>query len=212
MVYYQIDYTLDELPEEITYFHAQFRRTNPLPYKGVYTILDGIKAAFPDAEVTYERGCDLVEGFISVPKAPRTGMDMAELARQMGLKAIPSENYTDEALKALADRAAQADVIVFAGGISPAVEGEELKTTVDGFAGGDRQRIELPEVQKGLIRAMHGVIFLKARKRFFKASGILFPDCPFHEICNTVADERANFLFRTVRQPTFLQSKVDGIG
>lgn len=25
------------------YFHAQFRRTNPLPYKGVYTILDGIK-------------------------------------------------------------------------------------------------------------------------------------------------------------------------
>ena len=63
----------------------------------VVTILDGIKAAYPDAEVTYERGCDLVEGFISVPKAPRTGMDMAELARQMGLKAIPSENYSDEA-------------------------------------------------------------------------------------------------------------------
>ena len=121
----------------------------------VVTILDGIKAAFPDAEVTYERGCDLVEGFISVPKAPRTGMDMAELARQMGLKAIPSENYTDEALKALADRAAQADVIVFAGGISPAVEGEELKTTVDGFAGGDRQRIELPEVQSKVLKALH---------------------------------------------------------
>lgn len=121
----------------------------------VVTILDGIRAAYPDAEVTYERGCDLVEGFISVPKAPRTGMDMAELARQMGLKAIPSENYTDEALKALADRAAQADVIIFAGGISPAVEGEELKTTVDGFAGGDRQRIELPEVQSKVLKALH---------------------------------------------------------
>lgn len=121
----------------------------------VVTILDGIKAAYPDAEVTYERGCDLVEGFISVPKAPRTGMDMAELARQMGLKAIPSENYTDEALKALAERAAQADVIIFAGGISPAVEGEELKTTVDGFAGGDRQRIELPEVQSKVLKALH---------------------------------------------------------
>ena len=121
----------------------------------VVTILDGIKAAYPDAEVTYERGCDLVEGFISVPKAPRTGMDMAELARQMGLKAIPSENYTDEALKALADRAAQADVIIFAGGISPAVEGEELKTTVDGFAGGDRNRIELPEVQSKVLKALH---------------------------------------------------------
>ncbi len=121
----------------------------------VVTILDGIKAAYPDAEVTYERGCDLVEGFISVPKAPRTGMDMAELARQMGLKAIPSENYTDEALKALAERAAQADVIIFAGGISPAVEGEELKTTVDGFAGGDRKRIELPEVQTKVLKALH---------------------------------------------------------
>ena len=121
----------------------------------VVTILDGIKAAYPDAEVTYERGCDLVEGFISVPKAPRTGMDMAELARQMGLKAIPSENYTDEALKALADRAAEADVIIFAGGISPAVEGEELKTTVDGFAGGDRERIELPEVQSKVLKALH---------------------------------------------------------
>lgn len=121
----------------------------------VVTILDGIRAAYPDAEVTYERGCDLVEGFISVPKAPRTGMDMAELARQMGLKAIPSENYTDEALKALADRAAEADVIIFAGGISPAVEGEELKTTVDGFAGGDRERIELPEVQSKVLKALH---------------------------------------------------------
>lgn len=121
----------------------------------VVTILDGIRAAFPDAEVTYERGCDLVEGFISVPKAPRTGMDMAELARQMGLKAITSENYTDEALKNLAERAAQADVIIFAGGISPAVEGEELKTTVDGFAGGDRERIELPEVQGKVLKALH---------------------------------------------------------
>lgn len=121
----------------------------------VVTILDGIRAAYPDAEVTYERGCDLVEGFISVPKAPRTGMDMAELARQMGLKAIPSENYTDEALKNLAERAAQADVIIFAGGISPAVEGEELKTTVDGFAGGDRERIELPEVQGKVLKALH---------------------------------------------------------
>ena len=121
----------------------------------VVTILDGIRAAYPDAEVTYERGCDLVEGFISVPKAPRTGMDMAELARQMGLKAIPSENYNDEALKNLAERAAQADVIIFAGGISPAVEGEELKTTVDGFAGGDRERIELPEVQGKVLKALH---------------------------------------------------------
>ena len=42
-IYYQIDYTLTDVPEDAAYFHAQFRRTNPLPYKSVYTIADGIQ-------------------------------------------------------------------------------------------------------------------------------------------------------------------------
>lgn len=42
-VYYQINYTLTNIPEDAAYFHAQFRRVNPLPYKSVYTILDGVK-------------------------------------------------------------------------------------------------------------------------------------------------------------------------
>ncbi|MCE5270439.1 DUF2961 domain-containing protein [bacterium] len=42
-LYYQIDYTLTEVPEDAAYFHAQFRRVNPLPYKEVVTILDGVK-------------------------------------------------------------------------------------------------------------------------------------------------------------------------
>lgn len=42
-VYYQIDYTLTDVPADEAYFHAQFRRVNPLPYKQVYTILDGVK-------------------------------------------------------------------------------------------------------------------------------------------------------------------------
>jgi hypothetical protein len=41
--FYQIDYTLAPVPEDCAYFHAQFRRVNPLPYKSVYTILDGIR-------------------------------------------------------------------------------------------------------------------------------------------------------------------------
>jgi hypothetical protein len=43
VLYYQINYTLTEVPEDTGYFHAQFRRVNPLPYKEVYTILDGVK-------------------------------------------------------------------------------------------------------------------------------------------------------------------------
>jgi len=42
-LYYQIDYVLTEVPKDAAYFHAQFRRVNPLPYKSVYTILDGVK-------------------------------------------------------------------------------------------------------------------------------------------------------------------------
>jgi hypothetical protein len=42
-LYFQINYTLTDVPEDAAYFHAQFRRTNPLPYKDDYTILDGVK-------------------------------------------------------------------------------------------------------------------------------------------------------------------------
>ena len=40
--YYQINYTLTDVPEDAAYFHAQFRRVNPLPYGQVYNILDGL--------------------------------------------------------------------------------------------------------------------------------------------------------------------------
>jgi len=43
LLFYQVNYTLTEVPEDCAYFHAQFRRTNPLPYKDVYTILDGVQ-------------------------------------------------------------------------------------------------------------------------------------------------------------------------
>jgi hypothetical protein len=43
VLFYQINYTLTDVPENAAYFHAQFRRTNPLPYKQDYTILDGVK-------------------------------------------------------------------------------------------------------------------------------------------------------------------------
>jgi hypothetical protein len=41
-VYYQINYTLTEVPEGAGYFHAQFRRSNPIPYQEVHTLLDGV--------------------------------------------------------------------------------------------------------------------------------------------------------------------------
>jgi hypothetical protein len=43
VLYYQIDYTLTDVPEDAAYFHAQWRRSNPVAYKGVHTVLDGVK-------------------------------------------------------------------------------------------------------------------------------------------------------------------------
>ena len=42
-LFYQIDYTLTEVPQDAAYLHCQFRRSNPLPYKTDYVILDGVK-------------------------------------------------------------------------------------------------------------------------------------------------------------------------
>ncbi|MDB5122191.1 MAG: hypothetical protein JWP94_320 [Mucilaginibacter sp.] len=42
-VYYQVDYTLTEVPKDAGYFHAQFRRVNPLPLKKDYVLVDSIR-------------------------------------------------------------------------------------------------------------------------------------------------------------------------
>ena len=52
------------------------------------------------------------------------------------------------------NQVADADVVVFVGGISPRLEGEEMKVNEEGFKGGDRISIELPRVQRELIAAL----------------------------------------------------------
>ena len=41
-LFYQIDCERKKIDDDALYFHAQFRRTNPVPYMGVHTILDNI--------------------------------------------------------------------------------------------------------------------------------------------------------------------------
>lgn len=41
-VFYQVNYTLTDVPDDRAYFHAQFRRNNPLPCKQVHTLLDSV--------------------------------------------------------------------------------------------------------------------------------------------------------------------------
>ena len=97
---------------------------NGTPVSSV-TILDGIRNEFPAAEIVYTPGCHAVDP-------------------------LPSA----EAYMAVADSVADADVIIFAGGLSPRLEGEEMPVDYPGFRGGDRTRIELPAVQTEMMKAL----------------------------------------------------------
>lgn len=52
------------------------------------------------------------------------------------------------------DQTKDADVVIFVGGISPRLEGEEMKVNEEGFRGGDRTSIELPRVQREMLAAL----------------------------------------------------------
>ena len=76
-----------------------------------------------------------------------------------------------------------ADVVIFVGGISPRLEGEEMKVDAPGFKGGDRTDIELPQVQRqwlaDLKRAGKQVIFVNC-------SGSALALTPELESCNAI--------------------------
>ena len=63
------------------------------------------------------------------------------------------DSGVDEAVEIARD----ADAIVFVGGISAQLEGEEMQVDYEGFVGGDRVRIELPAVQQELLEKLHAL-------------------------------------------------------
>lgn len=58
-------------------------------------------------------------------------------------------------IKRSVERVKEADIVIFASGISPGLEGEEMGVNLPGFKKGDRTDIELPAVQRELIEALH---------------------------------------------------------
>lgn len=60
-----------------------------------------------------------------------------------------------DAGKEAVDVAKKADLVVFVGGLSARVEGEEMKIKADGFAGGDRTSLDLPAPQQKLLERLH---------------------------------------------------------
>ncbi len=67
---------------------------------------------------------------------------------------LKSGKYVKTDFSALAQRLKNVDAIIFAGGISPQLEGEEMPVNFPGFNGGDRTTIQLPAVQTELMKAL----------------------------------------------------------
>jgi len=74
-----------------------------------------------------------------------------EWAASIKLKA---GNYVKTDFAALANKYKDADAFVLAGGISPQLEGEEMRVDYPGFSGGDRTSVALPAVQTNLLKAL----------------------------------------------------------
>lgn len=81
------------------------------------------------------------------------------------------------------EKVKDADVVLFAGGISPSLEGEEMPVAVPGFKGGDRTDIELPAVQRNLLKALK-----KAGKKvvFINYSGSAIGLVPETNTCEAI--------------------------
>jgi beta-glucosidase len=97
---------------------------NGIPTQSV-TILQGIQAKLPKEAVVYQKACDWV-----------------------------SDKPADDSVALLMQSLGGADAIIFVGGISPSLEGEEMKVNLPGFKGGDRTSIELPQVQVNTLQAL----------------------------------------------------------
>jgi beta-glucosidase len=133
------------------------------------TILEGIKNKVSGAEVIYEKGCNHADFFVNENPNDEQNKDTAKV------KGIPVDYLKT------ANLAKEADVIIFVGGLSPRLEGEEMPVQLEGFKKGDRTKIELPEVQGEMLKAL-------------KSTGkpVIFVVCTGSALALTSEQENAN--------------------
>lgn len=99
---------------------------------------------------------------------------VAQMKFDLGVK---SSLTTQEIVKQTKDY----DYVIFVGGISPALEGEEMKVDAPGFKGGDRTSIELPQSQRDLVKALADA---KKKIIFVNCSGGAVALAPEKERCD----------------------------
>ena len=141
------------------------------------TIKEGIENKI--GTVPYYKACELVSFNESatkyVKKVTEYGTDKSiDEARNI------TNNFS---IESCIEAAKDFNTIVFVGGISPIVEREEAGVDLPGFKGGDRTSIELPQVQRDILQALH-----KAGKKiiFINCSGSAVALTPETETCDAI--------------------------
>jgi beta-glucosidase len=113
----------------------------------VRLLVDGKPAA--NTDILLEKGKPYnLEATFAI--APFLWTNAVEPSAILSWKEI-SRDYRNEALAA----AGKADVIIFCGGITANLEGEEMPLEIEGFAHGDRTHLNLPAVQEDLLKELH---------------------------------------------------------
>ena len=122
---------------------------NGIPRKTT-TVLEGIQAKVGAENVVYAKGCEIAAFAEDAGKYSETegnAHDASVLAAEGAAKADGFD----------AEMFADVDVIIYVGGLSPKLEGEEMRVDYKGFKGGDRTSIELPEPQREYIAKLAGL-------------------------------------------------------
>ena len=113
------------------------------------TVLEGIEAKI--GKVAYEKACDITDMTVTESAAAGSS-EAADGSTTLNMNVLSTRTNT---LSDVLAKASDAETIIFVGGISPNLEREEAKTNKPGFDKGDRTTIELPQVQRDIIKALH---------------------------------------------------------
>ena len=130
------------------------------PVSGSYTLgavgLNAYELYFENERIAardnvHERGYEYQTVVLEKGKKYLIRLDFHEVHGDADIRLVwdpPHPDYLAEALEA----AKQADAVVLVLGLSPRLEGEEMKVQVDGFSGGDRVTLDLPAAQENLAK------------------------------------------------------------
>ncbi len=130
------------------------------PYRFQINSVDGYRIAVDGRDVVNSWNAADPSTIVDEPATLTAGQSyrIEVEARQRGSRGdqILSWSSASQGGDAAVEAARAADLVVFAGGLTARLEGEEMRVNAAGFAGGDRTSLDLPAPQEQLLERLHG--------------------------------------------------------